>query len=305
MMWSAANQLTAYGLLACLWAGETARAESGENGAKRPPGLPKEVTNTIGMSLVLVSAGEFTMGSSGAEVGAMRQIQPRWRGPIGLDDTPAHRVHIRRPFYIGEHEVTNAQFRRFRPDHASKHFLSHTLNDDRQPVAQISWTDAQAFCRWLSQREGRSYALPTEAEWEYACRAGTESLYYWGDTIDPAKLNYGDRNGYFAWRHLMADDGHAVSAPVGSYPPNPLGLHDMLGNVWEWCADWYDVSYYQRSSRDGPRGPAQGALRVCRGGGWDAFPADTRSGKRGKWFPGDRHMAVGFRVVLRPTREKP
>ena len=308
-MWRNPNLLTVFSLLAWLCAGDRATAESRMGGHGGPSGrkadLPKEITNTIGMSLAFVPAGEFTMGNTAAAIEAIRRMPLRWKGPPGLDDTPAHRVHIRSPFYIGKYEVTNAQFRRFRPDHDSTHFLGHTLTGDRQPVALVSWTDAHAFCRWMSRLEGRPYALPTEAEWEYACRAGTKPLYHWGDAVDPARLNYADRSAPFAWRRRMADDGHAVSAPVGSYPANPFGIHDLLGNVWEWCADWYDVSYYQRSPRDDPSGPTQGVLRVCRGGGWDAFPVDARSGNRGKWFPDDRYMAVGFRVVLRLGGKSP
>ncbi len=282
-------------LAAALWgAADGPRAGS-------PAAPRREFTNSLGMTLVLVRPGAFTMGSEKAEILRVNRMAPRWKSPAALDEAPAHRVRITRPFYISRCEVTNAQFRRFKPDHRSRAFLGHSLDGDAQPAVFVSWEDAQAFCRWLSKREGRAYALPTEAEWEFACRGGTTTSFYWGDRFDPKKLNFSDRRGYHAWRGRMGDDGHAASAAVGSYPPNPLGLRDMLGNVWEWCADWYDVNHYGRSPAADPKGPKRGLLRVCRGGGWDAFPCDCRCAKRGKWFPDEGHMAIGFRVVMRPA----
>ena len=251
------------------------------------------------MEFVLVAAGEFTMGSSPEEVDHILGLHPtRDRGWF-LDEHPTHRVRISRPFYVGVHEVTNAQYRQYAPKHGSKDFMGQDLGGDRQPVVMVSWQDALGFCRWLSKRDGRHYDLPTEAEWEYACRAGTDGAFHWGGSVRPDRFNYADRNTTFSGRDQEGDDGHAASAAVGSYPPNPLGVHDMLGNVWEWCSDWYGRDYYRQSPTVDPRGPSSGHMRVCRGGAWNVFPPDARCAKRGAFIPEDGCIWVGFRVVLR------
>jgi len=255
------------------------------------------------MTLVLISAGEFEMGTNRAKFDANLRIRPRWSDSAQVEDeAPLHRVRVSRPFYMGKYEVTNAQFREFRPSHDSLHYAGHTLNDDQQPVVLVSRQDALAFCEWLSKREDRAFDLPTEAEWEYACRAGTDTIYYWGDQADPKMLNCGDANCPIEYRDTRIDDGWPVAAPVGSMPANPFGLHDMAGNVWEWCKDWYGADYYRRSPTSDPPGPAKGLLRICRGGGWDLFPYAARSAERGAYFGTDRHYAVGFRVVMRRTK---
>ena len=291
-------RVRAIGLICCTLAAALllGAAHAPAPGAKA---LRKRVTNSLGMELALVPAGEFAMGASPAEIAAVMRANPDATQDWFVDQFPQHTVRIAQPFYMATCEVTNAQFRRFKPDHDSKRFLGKTLNDDRQPAVLVAWRDAVAFCQWLSEREGKRYTLPTEAEWEYACRAGSSTPYCWGDTIDPKRLNFADRNTTFYWRDADADDGHAASAPVGSYPPNAFGLHDMLGNVWEWCADRYGADYYSTSPAQDPTGPPAGRLCICRGGAWDIFASDCRCAKRGAYMPDDGDFSLGFRVVRR------
>ncbi len=162
---------------------------------------------------------------------------------------------------------------------------------DEHPVVNVSWNDAVAFCEWLSKQEGKRYRLPTEAEWEYACRAGSTTRFSNGD--DPerpgdvgnvadgtAKAKYPKWNGT-----ITARDGYVYTAPVGTFRPNGFGLYDMHGNVWEWCSDWYDQSYYANSPVEDPQGPATGSDRVVRGGGWFGSPVTCRSAIRPGFNP--------------------
>ncbi|MGC4004384.1 MAG: SUMF1/EgtB/PvdO family nonheme iron enzyme [Pirellulales bacterium] len=171
-------------------------------------------------------------------------------------------------------------------------------------MVNVTWNDAVAYCKWLSEKEEKPYRLPTEAEWEYACRAGGKGLYYFGD--DPEQLakhaNTGDKTGkaYFGdyWENtIAADDGFRYTAPVGSFPANPFGLHDMHGNVWEWVSDYYDENYYKSSPTDDPKGPAEGRLRVRRGGAWHTSPLWVRASFRNWNTPVTRYLNLGFRVA--------
>jgi formylglycine-generating enzyme required for sulfatase activity len=179
---------------------------------------------------------------------------------------------------------------------------------DAHPVVNVTWNEAVKFCEWLSRKEKRTYALPTEAEWEYACRAGTRTRYYSGDdeaslkkvaNIQDASLkakldaDYAKHYVFQSW-----DDGYPFTAPVGSFQPNGWGLYDMHGNVWQWCADWYGKDYYGNSPIKDPKGPESGKYRVLRGGSWGTNPRNCRSARRGI-EPGVRRDSNGFRVVLR------
>src|SRR5262249_45134158 len=146
------------------------------------------------------------------------------------DEAPAHRVTISKPFFLGVTEVTNAQYEAFDPEHKKLRGTHGVSKADDDPVVMVSWRQAVAFCDWLAKKEGKPYRLPTEAEWEYACRAGTITAYATGDKLTPEQANFG-----------MTPDGKRrnQTQPVGSYPANPWGLHDMHGNVAEWCHDWY------------------------------------------------------------------
>ena len=175
---------------------------------------------------------------------------------------------------------------------------------DNHPVVNVTWNDAVAMARWLSQREGVSYRLPTEAEWEYAARAGTRTRYPAGN--DPAVLqrsaNIFDRETALRWPRWReqagsGSDGHPFTAPAGSFAPNAFGLYDMIGNVWEWCADWYGEDYYARSPVDDPPGPASGEVRVRRGGSWHSWPLYSRVAFRNWNTPETRYLLVGFRLL--------
>ena len=218
-------------------------------------------TNSIGMTLRRVSAGCFRMGSE--------------RGDS--DERPVHDVTIGEPFRIGVHEVTQEQFEKVMGTNPSN------LKAANRPVEQVTWQQAVEFCERLSEKENATYRLPTEAEWEYACRAGTQTVFYWGDSFD---------TGYF-W---CGYNGGRGSQEVGKRKPNAWGLHDMSGNVWEWCADRYDARAYTAEERTDPQGPDEGQYRVVRGGSWYGTPEDCRSANRMRLGPDTRMHTVGFRV---------
>lgn len=295
------------------------------SGTTRRPGM---ITNSLGMRLVLIPAGEFVMGTRGNE------------DRSDVDDAP-HPVRITRPFYLGVHETTVGDFRAFcqatgHETHSGVGYdaqrQSFVVSDPRynwedagwpqtgrHPVVNVSWFDAAAFCRWLSQKEGRGYRLPTEAEWEYACRAGTTTHFYSGD--DEASLrdmaNVADTSfkrrlapifrqpGYHDYTANW-DDGFPFTAPVGSFRPNRFGLYDMHGNVQEWCADWYAQDYYRKSPQEDPPGPATGQTRVKRGGDWVDYPIICRSSfRRSEVPPGSLAHFIGFRVACEPAGRLP
>jgi formylglycine-generating enzyme required for sulfatase activity len=244
---------------------------------KPPSGLSVE-TNSIGMKMVLIPAGEFTMGSSDGD----------------SDEKPPHKVRITKPFYLGQYEVTVGQFRQFVNESGFQGvgdgwktaFPSQT---DDCPVVNVSWNDAEAFCDWLWKKEGKEYRLPTEAEWEYACRAGMQTTWSFGD-------NESELGDYAWYRENSGERTH----PLGHKKPNAWGLYGMHGNAWEWCADWYASDYYASSPADDPKGPSFGTLRVARGGSWN-YPARlTRSPVRRGGYPHDRVRFCGFRVARTP-----
>ncbi|PIE69307.1 MAG: hypothetical protein CSA21_02530 [Deltaproteobacteria bacterium] len=189
------------------------------------------------------------------------------------------------------------------PGHDSRDYEGNSLNGDRQPVVYVSWKDAQDYIRKLNQKSGRKYRLPTEAEWEYAARGGTTTERFWGSSSDDA-CEYGNvadktaKRQWSGWTIHNCDDGYAVSAPVGSFRPNGYGLYDMLGNVWEWCQDWYDSDYYSLSPRHNPVGPSSGSSRVNRGGGFYNRPGYVRAANRFWDSPGSTGYDLGFRLAL-------
>ena len=217
-------------------------------------------------------------------------------------EKPVHEVCVD-GFSMGKYTVTNAQYRCFKPSHDSGDYDGHSLNGDTQPVVKVSWEDAVAYAKWLSAKSGRTYRLPTEAEWEYAARAGTTGRNYWGNGKDDAcgYANVYDLSGKQAfnidWEHHNCNDGYAVTAPVGRFRPNGFGLYDMMGNVWQWCQDWYGGDYYAGSPRNNPQGPSSGSYRVYRGGGWSFGPFYVRAASRSGSTPGLRDGLRGFRLV--------
>lgn len=293
---------------------------------------PGVVTNSIGMKLVLIPAGAFQMGAPLDDGEAMEWEQPQ------------HHVRITHPFYLGAHEVTRGQFRKF-VDEASystdaekdgrgglgwneqiSKFQRHPRytwrnagfdQTDDHPVVNVSWNDAVAFASWLSRTERKTYRLPTEAEWEYACRAGTTTTYTCGD--DPEALaevgNIDDATREDFWRSLpqfkgrsrdeiparlrtiAARDGFVFTAPVGHFKPNSFGLFDMHGNVVEWCSDWFSVDYYASLQAVEGSGPLTGSSRTTRGGSWDRGYDFARSANRNGEKPDARNYDTGFRLA--------
>ncbi|NBW87127.1 MAG: formylglycine-generating enzyme family protein [Planctomycetia bacterium] len=200
-------------------------------------------------------------------------------------------MRLTKPFYLGVTEVTNAQWKAVMGE------VPSMWQDADRPVEEVSWNDAVAFCRKLSElpeerAAGREYRLPTEAEWEYACRAGSKTAYSFGD--DEGSLG---EHGWF--------DGNSdgQTHPVARKKPNAWGLHDMHGNVWEWCSDWYGE--YPAGATTDPAGPAGGSDRVFRGGGWSDTAGDCRSALRGRRDPEDRYYFLGFRLALSPSGAQP
>ena len=251
-----------------------------------PTGEPLvlDLGQNVTMKLVLIPAGKFMMGSPDSESGRDASREGRQR-----------EVTISKPFYMGIHEVTQEQYEAVVGSNPSE-FKGRT-----RPVEQVSWNDAVEFCKRLSAKSGKTVRLPSEAQWEYACRAGSTTRFSFGD--DDAVLhkhgNYADRSctaPYQGKKDEAHSDGFDRTAPVGSFKPNAFGLYDMHGNVGELCGDWYG-SYASASARD-PAGPDSGSDRVLRGGGWHVGPAVSRSASR-SWRPPDyRYGDFGFRVVV-------
>jgi formylglycine-generating enzyme required for sulfatase activity len=226
------------------------------------------------MELVLIPAGSFLMGSPDLDTGA------------GSDEKPQHEVRITRPFYLGKYEVTQEQWQAVVGTNPSR------FQGPKNPVENVSWNDCQAFVKNLNDRHGGGgivFGLPTEAQWEYACRAGSTARWCFGDS---------DSNlAEYAW---YGSNSNSMTHPVGQKKPNAWGLHDMHGNVSEWCVDWYGSKSYAVSPADDPSGPDSGTSRVLRGGCWFNWPSDVRSAVRGRGVPGGRVNGVGFRVARTP-----
>jgi formylglycine-generating enzyme len=249
------------------------------------------IANSIGMRLIVVPAGDFQMGSSDDDPDANH------------DERPRHHVRITRAFYLGVFEVTQAEYEAVMGRNpcwfSAKGPGRQTVEGQdtgRWPVDMASWTDAVEFCRKLSQTPaeraaGRVYRLPTEAEWEYACRAGTTTKFNLGDTLQPGEARAQLEGPPPAAKHL----GHPL--PVGSFRHNAFGLYDMHGNVWEWCADEYAHDYYRQSPADDPRGPATGTGHVVRGGDWHFEASSCRSANRDFTRTTRRNLGTGFRVA--------
>ena len=245
------------------------------------------------ITMVLVPAGEFMMGTavSAADVA-------RWTAAgiqLYESERPQHRVVISKPFWLGKHELTQAQWRavmRANPSH---------FKAARNPVENVSWNDIQRFLKKVNARQRAApFALPTEAQWEYACRAGTATEFTLGDREEGLHRygNYGDRNTSFRYtgKAHELDDGFAKTAPVGSFRANAWGLHDMHGNVWEWCQDWYGK--YPKGAQTDPTGPAGGTQRVLRGGSWCYNAYACRSACRMEMPPGYMFCSFGWGVRL-------
>ncbi len=251
---------------------------SGAMGAQPPTSLPPTVKNTVGIEFVLIPAGTFTMGSLETDAQAY------------ADETPQHPVEISRPFYLSRYEVTRGQWLAVMQGSLREH-----PGEPSQPVTHVSWHEVQAFIQRLNTIEpGATYRLPTEAEWEYAARAGTTTRWSFGDDAEPLHL--------YSWYEKNA---RGTAHRVGQLKPNPWGLYDMHGNVWEWVQDRYGRTYYQSSPVRDPQGPAEGKYRVFRGGGWSGIARYCRSAPRRYASPGFRHATIGFRILREIVTPRP
>jgi formylglycine-generating enzyme required for sulfatase activity len=324
---------------AMIFLGAAATAVRAEPPATQPAGeLTLDLGNDVSMKLALIPPGKFTMGSPESE---KREVVKAVEA-AGMDEDAAkksfenevqHEVTISKPFYMGVTHVTVDQFAAFVKDSGYQtdaekdgwsiaYEIKNGNLDLKQvngrswrnpsfdqkgdhPVVQISWNDAQAFCKWLSKKSGKTVGLPTEAQWEYACRAGTTTAYPWGDNPDDGKgwANCADQslkkklpNAPPDWTFFSWDDGFVFTSPVASFKPNAFGLYDMVGNAWEWCQDRYGD--YEKGAATDPTGADTGGLRVLRGGCWRADPAFCRSAYRRWNIPDDRSGGGGFRVVV-------
>ena len=299
------------------------------------------LVNGLGMPFVLIPAGEFMMGSDEPpeSLALSWPAYERKRFTDIADEAPVHRVRITRAFYLGQTEVTVGQFRRFLqasgyiPESVADGTGGYGYNpaydpakaggdafegrdpvyswrnpgfaqDDDHPVVNVSWNDALAMADWLSRTEGHVYRLPTEAEWEYAARAGTRTRYHSGDApeslLHVANVFDADAAPYWkkwAGHALAGHDGHAFTSPAASFAPNAFGLYDMHGNAWEWTADWHDDHYYAASPVDDPKGPATGSVRVRRGGSWHTWSFYARASFRNWNLASTRYTLVGMRLL--------
>ena len=292
------------------------RPEVAGKASEMPAQKAVDLGGGIRLEMVLIPAGSYLMGDN-----------------MGLDDEkPVHKVTITKPFYLGQYEVTVEQFRRFveATGYATdaekgtgfqgafgwnRDTMEFKMNEeyswqstgfaqlDTHPVVNVSWNDAMEFCRWLSRKEGSTFRLPTEAEWEYACRAGTTTPYFHGHDPEGTAQVGNVADAVFAAQFpelesaIQTSDGYAYTSPAGSFSPNSFGVYDMHGNVWEWCADWFDMEYYANSPTNDPPGPAIGEERVYRGGGWFNCARGFRSASRSGDLPENRHLTLGFRVA--------
>lgn len=226
--------------------------------------------------MVDIPAGYFYMGGTGLGE--------------NFDEAPMHKVIISRPFKMSATEITNIQYEAFRPEHRQLRGKDCVCASDNEPVTNITYNDAMEFCRWLGEKNNKNYRLPTEAEWEYACRAGTHTPFWPGDGL-PAEFHRNQR--------VARDFGH-ISLEVAATPPNPWGLYEMHGNVEEWCLDWYGP--YPDTICIDPCGPHTGEFRVTRGGSHHTPEKYLRSRNRMAMLPGDCHSQTGFRIVESDTR---
>ncbi|CAK8725446.1 Formylglycine-generating enzyme, required for sulfatase activity, contains SUMF1/FGE domain [Candidatus Electrothrix aarhusensis] len=290
-----------------------------------------DYTNSIGMEFKSIAPGTFFMGSclySRADKERDNELKQQGLPPQGPtcpaqvpedknaleEEAPQHKVKIRKGFQLGIHEVTLGQFKLFlaalndqeRSKIETEEFENTNTHGDEAAVAAVSWEDAQTFIEWLNQKEGgEKYRLPTEAEWEYAARAGSKTIYFWGDTLEKApeyswfNMEHADLLIWFPEGEFNKKEN--FSHPVGLKKPNAWGLYDMAGNVWEWVNDKYSATYYQNSPNVDPTGPEAGALRCFRGGSWYGSATNLRSAFRGLNVPTHRSDSLGFRVV-RETR---
>jgi len=245
----------------------------------------EKVQNTFtspitGAKFILIQAGTFTMGEARAEVFTLKE------------PNDAHQVTISKPFYMQTTTVTQGQWKKVMGSNPS----SFKNCGDDCPVENVSWYDANDFISKLNGREMTdNYRLPSEAEWEYAARAGTTTRYYTGQCLSTDQANY---NGNYPPSGCPKGEYREKTVRVGSFPPNAWGLYDMMGNVWQWCHDWYGI--YPAGPVTDPVGPSSGKSRICRGSSWYDDATEFRSAVRGSYLPHEKDVILGFRLVRTP-----
>ncbi|WP_340641199.1 formylglycine-generating enzyme family protein [Nostoc cycadae] len=259
---------------------QTAKVDAKGNVISRPKLQGKQFVEDLGngvtLEMVQIPGGTFMMGS------------PPTEKDRGSDESPQRQVKVS-GFFMGKYEVTQAQYQAIMEKNPS-HFKG-----ENQPVEQVSWDDAVEFCKKLSEKTGRKYKLPSEAEWEYACRAGTETPFYFGETITPELVNY---NGDYPYGAAPKGKGLGETTNVGIFPANPFGLCDMCGNVYEWCQDVYNKNYQGApEDRSAWLNSKDNNIKLLRGGSWITDARNLRSASCRDFARENRFNYVGFRVV--------
>jgi serine/threonine-protein kinase len=288
---------------------------------QQPQTPPATIVGNDKAEMVLVPAGEFSMGSDKDEIDRLLQGRTDVKREFFDREIPRHRVYLD-AFYIDKHEVTNARFQQFvqatghrtQAEREGSGYVytgqkweqvnganwraprgpgSSIASLEQHPVVQVSQEDARAYCSWAGKR------LPTEAEWEKAARGTDGQIYPWGNQFDGKRTNFCDTNCETSWKDSAANDGYRYTAPVGNYESgkSPYGAYDMAGNIWEWAADWYDKNYYRNSPARNPQGPASGDRAVLRGGGSRNNALTVRAPFRDRLAPEYRDGISGFRCA--------
>jgi formylglycine-generating enzyme required for sulfatase activity len=277
--------------------GATQPGQRGSESRPSPTTPRKGFITSVGMKMVYIKPGTFVMGSKlPAHEVARKAGYEADQAKHFKNERPLHHVKITRGFFMSAHEVTQEQYVKVIGANPSK-----KRRGGAHPVETVSWFDAVKFCKKLSAKEGRRYHLPTEAAWEYACRAGTTTPFHFGMTISTAQANYNGNHTYGKGHRGVYRNS---TVPVGRFEPNAWGLYDMHGNVYEWCQDWYAEYYYARSPTADPQGPNSGSSRVVRGGCWLSGPALCRAAARDHLVPDFRYFLIGFRVVCEVSPAK-
>lgn len=267
----------------------------------------KAHTNSVGMTFVRIEAGTFNMGIDKTplppeiidNISQQKSWKPNERPYLqngDFDEYPSHKVTISQPFYMGTLEVTNIQYEQFDPEHRKLRGKLGFSKEDDEAVVFVNWHDAVEFCAWLAKKDGLAYRLPTEAEWEYACRAGTTTFYHPGDGLVDEFHKNPDESWYPSVGRGGSMKEEVVPLTVGQTPPNSWGLYDMHGNVEEWCYDWYGP--YEEEDQVDPVGREDGLFRITRGGSHSTPIYYLRSSNRLGTLPDDKSWLIGFRVVI-------
>ena len=251
-------------------------------------------TNSIGMQFVRIEPGTYMMGSANANLADELIASKDYLRDGDWDEQPVHQVSISTSFYVGVFQVTNAQYEEFQPEHSQLRGQLGISQDDDEAVVFVDWHDASGFCEWLSEKEGLPYRLPTEAEWEYVCRAGTTTHFHTGNTL-PEVFHKNVGESWYPDAGRSRGAAEVVPLHVGKTPPNAWRVYDMHGNVEEWCQDWYGP--YESTMQVDPAGRESGLYRVTRGGSHSTLLCYLRSANRMAAVPEDKHWYIGFRVV--------